>query len=67
MVVRVANHATAEKTKKRKNDEKTKKAWRKKVRLEWGKQHQGLEEEEDEEEESGDEEIDDEEEEIDSV
>jgi hypothetical protein len=34
MVVRVANRAVAKKTKKRKDDEKTKKAWRKKARLE---------------------------------
>jgi hypothetical protein len=66
VVVSVANRATAEKTKKRKDDEKTKKAWRKKARLEWGKRHQGLEEE-DEEEESGDEEVDDDEEEINGV
>jgi hypothetical protein len=48
-VARVANRATAEKAKK-KDDEKTRKARREKVRLDRGKWHQGSEEEEDTEE-----------------
>jgi hypothetical protein len=58
-VVRVANRAATEKTKKKKDDKKARKVRREWAKLDWGKQCQGSEEKEDKEDNEVEEEGDD--------